>query len=87
MNQAEQLEAQITELQSAILSAHPSLPILLQTIHRNLKADPELVTLLSDEQIGVIVNGLSRQTQTQIATSISTGKKGKSIKSLGLDDL
>ena len=82
-----QLQAQVAELEAAILSAHPSLPTLLQTIHRNLKADPEQVTLLSEEQIGVIVNGLSRQTQTQIATSVGTGKKGKSIKSIGISDL
>jgi hypothetical protein len=82
-----QIQMQIAELESALLQAHPSMPVLLQQIHRAIKADPEQVTLLSEQEIGVIVNGLSRQTQTQIATSISTGKKGKAIKSIGLDDL
>ncbi len=81
-----QLQQQVAELEQAILSAHPTLPTLLQQIHRNLKADPEAVTLLSEEQIGVIVNGLSRQTQTAIATSISTKKSGKASSKLTLDD-
>lgn len=87
MSQAELLSMKVAEIQEAILSAHPSLPLLLQQIHRNLKADPEQVTLLTEEQIGVIVNGLSKQTQTSIATSVGTKKTGKAIKSIGLSDL
>ncbi len=82
-----QIQMQIAELESALLSAHPSLPTLLQQIHRAIKQDPEQVTLLTEDEIGVIVNGLKHQTQTAIATSISSGKKGKSIKSIGVDDL
>lgn len=77
----------ITDLESKLLSQHPEMPHLLRKIHQTLKANPECVTLLSEEQIGVIVNGLSRQTQTTIATSLATGKKGKSIKSIGISDL
>lgn len=82
-----QLQMQVAELEAAILSAHPSMPMLLQQIHRAVKADPEQVTLLTEEQIGVIVNGLSKQTQTFIATSLATKKTGKSIKSIGISDL
>ncbi len=83
----DQLKMQVAELEQAILSAHPTLPVLLQQIHRAIKADPEQVTLLSEEEIGVIVNGLSKQTATEIATSISTKRTGKSIKSIGIADL
>lgn len=82
-----ELQESIADLQSKLLSAHPEMPVLLRKIHQNLKANPDCVTLLSEEQIGVIVNGLSKQTQTTIATSVSTGKKGKSLKSIGVDDL
>ena len=82
-----QVLEQITALQSALLNAHPTMPVLLREIHKVLKADPEVVTLLNEEQIGVIVNGLSKQTQTTIATSLATKKTGKSIKSIGLADL
>jgi len=81
------VKEQIASLQSALLSAHPTMPVLLREIHKVLKADPEVVTLLNEEEIGVIVNGLSKQTQTTIATSISSAKKGKSIKSIGIADL
>ena len=77
----------IQDLSDKLLSQHPEMPHLLRKIHQTLKANPEVVTLLSEEQIGVIVNGLSRQTQTTIATSLATGKKGKSIKSIGISDL
>lgn len=81
------VKEQIASLQSALLSAHPSMPVLLREIHKVLKADPEVVTLLNEEEVGVIVNGLSKQTQTTIATSLATKKTGKSIKSIGLADL
>lgn len=77
----------IQDLSDKLLSQHPEMPHLLRKIHQTLKANPEVVTLLSEEQIGVIVNGLSKQTQTTIATSLAVGKKGKSIKSLGIADL
>lgn len=84
---AYQVKEAIASLQNALLSAHPEMPMLLRKIHTTLRNDPEVVTLLTEEEIGVIVNGLSEQTKTTIATSISTGKKGKSIKSLGIADL
>ena len=81
------VQEQIENLKAALLAAHPTMPILLRDIHKTLKADPEVVTLLTEEEIGVIVNGLSSQTQTTIATSLASGKKGKSIKSIGVADL
>ena len=76
----------IADLETKLLSQHPEMPILLRKIHQQLKADPEVVTLLTEDEIGVIVNGLSKQTNTVIATSIAKGKS-KSIKSIGLSDL
>ena len=81
-----QVAEAIEDLKDKLLSQHPEMPILLRKIHQTLKADPDVVTLLSEEQIGVIVNGLSKQTQTTIATSLTKGK-GKSIKSIGISDL
>lgn len=84
---AYQVKEQIETLKQRILEAHPTLPILLREIHKTLKSEPEVVTLLDEDEIGVIVNGLSAQTQTTIATSLATGKKGKTIKSIGVADL
>jgi len=75
----------LASLQEAILAAHPTLPILLQQIHKQLKTDPAIVTLLSEEDIGIIVSGLKQQTKTEIAAS--SLKKKVSLKAATLDML
>lgn len=75
----------ISELASMIHTAHPRMPLLLKEIHGILKADPENVTLLSEEEIGIIVAGLSKQTQTEITTAAI--KKKTSLKNTTLADL
>ena len=87
LNLSEQISAKISELNTALLSQHPTFPVLLREIHKTLKSYPENVTLLTDEEIGVIVNGLSRQTNTAIATVAIKNSKTKSIKSIGVNDL
>ena len=89
----EQLSEKVESLRAALLNRHPSMPTLLQDIHRTLKAQPENVTLLSEDAIGVIVSGLQVQTSTSLAQS--TSKAGRSaaatkniqskIATLGLD--
>jgi len=86
MNTAEQLQESVLSLQSALLTAHPTMPVLLQQIHRQLKADPTICTSLSEEEIGIIVTGLKKQTMTTIATAASKSKT-KTIKSIGVGDL
>lgn len=79
----ESTRLQIASLQEALLSSHPKLPTLLREIHTAIKNDPEQVTLLSEEEISVIVSGLSRQTQTELVASSASSKKKK----INLDDL
>jgi hypothetical protein len=86
MNLQEQVSEKILSLQSALLSQHPQLPILLREIHITLKENPDCVTLLTDEEVGVIVNGLKKQTATEIAT-VALKSKTKSLKTIGLEDL
>lgn len=83
-----ELVEKVTALQNALLTLHPTLPVLLRTIHNQLRADPELVTTLSEEEIGIIVNGLKRQTQTELVTapvkaSSASSALKKAIKSAG----
>lgn len=83
-----ELKEKVASLQAAILESHPTLPVLLRTIHTQLRNDPELVTTLDDEEIGIIVNGLKRQTNTEIATTTvkqasNTASLKKKIKSAG----
>ena len=86
MNIADQIKEKVLALQEALLSQHPTMPSLLRDIHTNLKANPDVVTLLTEEEVGVIVNGLKRQTATEIATA-ALKTKTKSVKSISLSDL
>ncbi len=81
------LQMKVAEVQEALLAAHPRLPVLLQEIHRTLKADPTNVTLLSEEEIGILVSGLQKQTQVEIATTMTKAKAGKALKNIAADDL
>lgn len=86
-----EIQSTIQELQEALLSAHPEMPSLLRKIHTKLKADPELVTLLSEEEIAQVINGLKVQTNVSLVSSSAkktTGEKKPSatsrLKALGL---
>jgi len=65
----------LAEMETALLASHPKLPTLLRDIHNAIKNDPEQVTLLTPTEISLIVSGLSRQTQTELAVSSSKTKK------------
>jgi hypothetical protein len=71
-----EVQETISELQEKLLSAHPEMPVLLRKIHTKLKADPALVTLLTEEEISQIVNGLKHVTNIQL-TSSTTKKESR----------
>jgi hypothetical protein len=73
------LELKIAELEQAILNKHPSMATGLRDIHRTLLQHPENVTLLSPEEVGVLVRGLKLQTNTHIAVAAVKKSKTKSI--------
>lgn len=79
------LREEIESLRSALLSANPQMPQLLRTIHKQLAADAELTTLLTEEQIGVIVEGL--QVHTKVELIKASAPKKKPLKSIGVGDL
>ena len=86
MTPVEQIQEQALKLEQALLAANPQMPLLLRQIHTQLKTDPENVTLLDEDSIARIVKGLTKQTQTEIAT-IAMASKKTSLKNLTLNDL
>lgn len=82
----ESIQMKIAELQDALLQSHPRMPILLRDIHKILKDDPANVTILSEEDISIIVSGLKRQTATEISAS-TLKKSSKSLSKTTADDL
>lgn len=87
MNLSDQLKEKVLQVQSALLAAHPSLPGLLAEIHKTLKNDPAQVTLLDEDEIGILVSGLSYQTKVEIATTMAKDKTGKAMKKLTVEDI
>lgn len=85
-----ELRERILALEKALLANHPAMDSLLQTIHRNLQKDPELVHILKAEDRAIIFAGLQKKTQTKIVSDTvkSAGSgKNKGLKNLGLEDL
>lgn len=88
MTPVEQTVANILELEQRILSKHPQMPQLLSIIHRQLKQDPEIVTLLEPQHIATIVSGLQAHTKTTlIAKVMNDGTKKKSLRATTEDDI
>ena len=77
--QALLVQEKLASLEVALLERLPEMPTLLRDIHKQLKKDPEMVTLLSEEECAILVEGLKRQTNTAISTSaLKTKTKAQS---------
>lgn len=84
-----EFKEKVLALDAAIKAKHTQMPILLHEIHKALKLQPENVTLLSEEEIAIIVSGLEHQTNTFLAESVAKNSKKpnavKAILSKGID--
>lgn len=85
-----ELKEKIAALEQALLDRHPTMPTLLREIHTTLRKQPENVTLLSEDQIKVIVNGLQKQTGVELVQAVTkapgkTAALKSKIKDLGVD--
>ena len=85
-NQAFEVREKLAELEEALLSATPTMPKLLRSIHSNIKKDPDLCTLLAEDEISILIRGLKKVTSTEIATSaVKAPKKSMKKMQIGLD--
>lgn len=72
-----EVQQTIQELQTALMTAHPEMPSLLRKIHTKLKADPAIVTLLNEDEIAQVINGLKHVTNTQLTSTAKEKKSGE----------
>ena len=86
-SQAYQIKEKLAELEAALLLRSPEMPTLLRTIHTQLKKDPDLVTILSEEECAILVNGLKKQTATAIATVAPKKASKKAMSKITVSDL
>lgn len=84
-----EIATKLQELESMLLSQHPGMPTLLRDIHKTLKAQPDQVTLMTEEEIQIVVRGLEKQTNSYLAeaTVKSTKAKKESLKTVTNSDL
>lgn len=82
------IKTKLDELQQALLDKHPTMPTLLRDIHKLLKAQPHIVTIMTEEEIAIVVSGLEKQTNSQLvaATMKPTKAKKESLKNATADD-
>jgi hypothetical protein len=76
------LHEHVQQLAELILAKHPRMPTLLREIHTTLRAQPENVTLLSEEEVAIIVSGLKMQTGIEFATAAIKDKSASTTKRL-----
>lgn len=84
MNPIDQVKSTIAELENALLTEHPQMPLLLKSILAQLKSDPDVITLMTEEDIGIIVQGLKKQTKTEISASKTKGTSAKKQMSMSI---
>ena len=76
-----QVSGLIIELDGTIKQSHPRMPTLLQDIWNTLEKYPECVTLLSEEEMEIVISGLEKVVDTDLAAitlkSATSGGKGK----------
>jgi hypothetical protein len=77
--------AKMNSLAEAIHNQHPTMPVLLMQIHKQLRADPELVTTLEEDAIGIIVKGLQIQTKTELIAAATKPTRAKKNPAVSID--
>lgn len=65
------IKTKLEALESALLNAHPTMPTILRDIHTTLKAQPDIVTLLSESDLAIIVRGLDKQTNAALVATVN----------------
>ena len=68
-NQVFEVREKLAALEEQLQAVQPNIASNLRDIHRILKQDPEVVTLLSEAECSILVRGLKKQTATTIATT------------------
>lgn len=83
---ATSIQEKIADLKAKMDSKLPGLETALASIHKQLLEDTALVHILSDEEVGVICNGLARAKQIILVTKEAKSSR-KSLSKTTIDDL
>ena len=84
-----ELAAKLQELEQALLAEHPQMPTLLRQIHAGLLQNPAAIHSLNDDQIALVIKGLTQYTNTEIVASTKPKASAakKALSKVTADDL
>lgn len=74
-----ELHEKVESLKQALLDRHPRMPSLLSEVHKALRAQPENMTLLAEDEIATLVQGLKVQTGVEFAKAATKPGGTKSL--------
>lgn len=80
-----ELQAKVVSLSEALLDRHPRMPGLLDEIFKTIKQYPEQVTILEEEGIAQVVEGLKLLTGVKFAEVVNKGGASKKLKNATVD--
>jgi hypothetical protein len=82
LTEADAIHQRIAELQEELDKASPNIATHLLKIHKDLAASPELLHILSEDEIAVIAKGLQVQSQVQIVAPKAKAPKREKLADL-----
>lgn len=74
------LMMELAELEQALLQQLPEFKTILKDIHGKLRQDPELVAIMSEEEIELVVRGLTKHATVEIIAPKAAKAARKSAK-------
>jgi hypothetical protein len=87
INIEEIVKGRIFELQEALEKATPNYTNILREIHNTLKNDPDVVTLLTEDEIGTITAALKQHKNVVITSEAVKKVSKKKLSSIDEDDI
>ena len=82
-----EIQEKLASLAEQLLAVQSNIATLLRDIHRSLKADPDVVTILTEEECATLVKGLQKQTSTIILTAAVKKPSKTALSKTTVDDL
>ncbi|MCA3035490.1 MAG: hypothetical protein ING33_09870 [Rhodocyclaceae bacterium] len=86
ISMADSCKISIAGLQEKLLASSPEIPLAIREIHTIFSSDPEVVTLLAPQEIGVIVSGLKKYMNVTLVEKVmktkTSPKGGKALNGL-----
>lgn len=88
MTPAEEIHNKVLNLKAKLDENNPGMQNWLRDIHQNLHKDEALVQVLSPEEVGIIVTGLSLKAKTVIVEDAVKSKvSNKKLGNLNLEEI